>query len=70
MRYRFIVDIEVLRTEGLFATRDELEDQLREAIESADPGTVEGDEGGSYETVEWTVDDAEPPKPPKRKASA
>jgi hypothetical protein len=49
------VDAEVLRTEGKFASRDELEAQLIEALEEADPGSLEGDEGGQYEVSDWAV---------------
>lgn len=51
MKFRFQVEIEVERIEGKFATRDELGEQLLEAIESADPGSVEGDNGGQYEVI-------------------
>ena len=54
----FTVTVEVEREEGKFASRDELADQIREAIEGADPGTVEGENGGSYSIVNWTVEDA------------
>jgi hypothetical protein len=55
MRFVFQVEIEVERTEGKFASRDELSEQLAEAIESADPGSVEGDNGGQYEVIAFEV---------------
>lgn len=58
MQFTFTVTVEVSRTEGKFASRDELSDQLVEAIEAADPQSLEGDNGGQYETVSWTVEDA------------
>jgi hypothetical protein len=65
MRFSFsyTIDVEVDRSQGKFASRDELEDQLREAIndalESADPGTLEGEAGGEYETTSWEVNEDE-----------
>jgi hypothetical protein len=53
--FEFTVTIEVDRVEGKFASRDELRDQLLEALEGADPGQLEGDSGGQYETTTWEV---------------
>jgi len=58
------VSVSVERTEGKFASRDEIGDQIQEALESevqqaieaADPGSYEGENGGQYETSEWSVD--------------
>lgn len=55
MKFEFKITAEVERTEGKFASRDELEEQLVEAIEGADPQQVEGDGGGVYEVVAWEV---------------
>lgn len=55
MKFTFIVEVEVGHVEGKFAARDEISSQIMEALESADPGTYEGDNGGSYETAEWLV---------------
>lgn len=57
MRFKFEVEVEVARTEGKFASRDEIAEQLREAIEGGDPGTVEGENGGQYEVIEFSVSD-------------
>lgn len=72
------VEVEVERTEGKFASRDELGEQLLQAVEevaneleNADPGSLEGEYGGQYEVVEWSVDvqveEEEQPKPVKRR---
>jgi hypothetical protein len=58
MRWTFTVEIEVARDEGKFASRDELGEQILDAIESADPGNLEGENGGQYSVVEWTVAEA------------
>lgn len=55
--FSFTVSVTVERQEGKFASKDELRDQCRDALESSDPGTVEGDNGGVYNTTEWTVED-------------
>lgn len=55
MRFEYTVTVEVQRTEGKFASRDELDEQIREALASADPGQVDGENGGVYEVVEWEV---------------
>lgn len=58
MKFKLVVEVEVERTEGKFAGRDEIEEQLVEAIEGADPGTVDGvgaDGASSYEVVAWEV---------------
>lgn len=55
MRFTFEVTVEVERTEGLFASRDELSEQMSDELENADPGSLDGDEGGQYEVVSWEV---------------
>lgn len=59
-RFTFTVEVELERTEGKFAARDEMADELREAIESADPGSIDGigaDGMTSYEVTSWEVSD-------------
>jgi len=55
MRFIFTVEVELERTEGKFATRDELEMQIQEELEGLNPSSYEGDEGGTYEVVNWEV---------------
>jgi hypothetical protein len=55
MRFRFVVEVEVERDEGKFASRDDLGAQIGEALEGADIGSLEGENGGSYSTVAWEV---------------
>lgn len=57
MNFKFLVEVDVERQEGKFASRDEIGDLLREALTEADPGTVEGENGGVYETSNWDVQD-------------
>lgn len=67
------IEVEVERSEGKFASRDELAEQLleaiQEALDSADPGSLEGEMGGQYEVAmfEATVEEQEQPKPVKRR---
>lgn len=56
MRFKIEVEVEVERVEGKFASRDEIEEQIVEAISDADPGTIDGvgaDGDSSYEVVAW-----------------
>lgn len=59
-RFTFKVTVETNRESGKFATRDEQADNIRDAIESADPGYLSGlgDYGDSEYTVDsWEVED-------------
>lgn len=61
--FRFVVEVELSRESGKFAARDEMADAIRDAIESADPGSVDGigADGDSTYTVErFDVDELEP----------
>lgn len=55
MRFTYTVSVEVERTQGKFASRDEIGDQIQEALEQADPQQFDGENGGMYETTEWEV---------------
>ena len=60
MKFTYTVEVEVERDEGKFASRDELSEQFLDAIESADPGSVEGDNGGQYSVIAWVVAETSP----------
>ena len=62
MKFLFEIEVEVERDEGKFASRDELSAQIQEAIEGADPGSLEGDNGGQYSTTSWGVSEVEQKK--------
>lgn len=56
------MNVSLERTEGKFAGRDEMAEQLLEAPQSADPGMVEGigaDGTSSYQVSDWPVDEDE-----------
>ncbi len=55
MRIKVTVEAEVDHITGVFASKDEITDQIVDAIESADYGQWSGDNGGEYETSDWTV---------------
>lgn len=64
MRFAFTVEVEATYESGKFASKDELADQIQEALEGGDPGQLEGDEGATYSVDSWTVSrdfDAEKP---------
>ena len=60
MKFKFEVEVEVNRVQGKFASRDEIAEQITEALEGADPGQYEGGEGGEYETASWDVNEIIP----------
>jgi len=58
VKFSFIVEVEVERVEGKFASRDEIDETIAEWLESADEGTVDGigaDGESSYEVTSWSV---------------
>lgn len=67
MQFQFLVSAEAERTEGKFESRDSIEEALQEAIDGANPGDIQGDNGGSYDIVVWEVEAQEvtPRKKPK-----
>ena len=65
--FKFLVTVQVDRETGKFASRDELAEKLREAIESADPSMISCDEGGEYTVNDFDVEDYVEPKTTKKK---
>jgi hypothetical protein len=57
MDFTVTVNVSVERTEGKFATKEELREQIMEAIEAADPQTLEGENGGQYSITTWDVEE-------------
>ena len=55
MRYNFTADVEVERAEGKFATREEIGELIRVALEGADPGELQGENGGNYVVTSWEI---------------
>lgn len=58
MRFNFTVFVEVERTEGKFASRDEIAEQILEALDGANPGSISGvgaDGTTEYEIVDFEV---------------
>lgn len=62
MRFEFTVTVEAERTEGKFASRDEISGMLAEALEAADEGTLYGENSGVYEITEFTVEEIVQPR--------
>lgn len=65
MHFTFTIEVEAERTEGKFATRDELGEQIQEELDGCNPGNLSGENGGEYEITEWEVSEQEPVKAPK-----
>jgi predicted XRE-type DNA-binding protein len=70
VHFTFTVDVDVDRDQGKFATREELAAQIQEAIEQADPGSMEGENGGQYSTSQWEVNEQIEVKQPRKKRGA
>lgn len=69
MRFTFTVEVEVERVEGKFASREEVAEQLEEALADADPSSIDGigsDGTSSYEVQVWDVMEQPQPKPVRR----
>lgn len=66
MHFTFIVEIDVEREQGKFATRDELREQLQQALDDANPGELTGESEGQYNVASWEVTEQEQPKPTRK----
>jgi hypothetical protein len=65
-RFTFTVTVEVNRTSGKFASRDEIAEAIISEIEGTDPGSLDGlgaDGESEYEVESWEVE--ETPEPPR-----
>lgn len=65
MRFDFLVSVEVERTEGKFASRDDIAAELAQTLEFADPSSIDGigaDGTSSYETTDWSVEEQAQPR--------
>jgi hypothetical protein len=59
--FRFLVMVEVDRTEGKFASRDELYEQIETALMDANPSEIYGigaDGSSNYEVTMWEVEES------------
>lgn len=57
-RFTFTVEVEVERTQGKFASRDEIAETIREWLDGANDGSVDGvgaDGESEYEVTSWDV---------------
>lgn len=52
--FTFTVEVTLDRSQGKFVSREDMAAELQEAIESADPGSVDIDES-SYDVTGWDV---------------
>lgn len=66
MDAQFMVTVSVEREAGPFASREDLIDEIREALEAADYGSWSGGGEGEYGTQEWDVEEHFEPKRPTR----
>lgn len=62
MRHYILVTVDTERESGKFAGRDEIAASIIEAIESADPGSLDGlgaDGESTYNVEDWTVEEVD-----------
>ena len=59
-KFTFTVEVEVERSEGKFAARDEMADAIREMIEGAEDGIygIGADGSSSYDVTSWEMSEA------------
>lgn len=55
MKITLTIEVELAHVEGRFASKDELAELLADELEAADPGELEGDEGGRYDVEAFAV---------------
>jgi hypothetical protein len=67
MLLEFTIQVEVERSEGKFAGREELANLIMEELSGADPGTLDCENGGTYEVGTWEVQLNDPVKPRRKK---
>lgn len=68
MDFRLVVNASVERDQGKFSTREDIEGQLIEAVEGADPGSITGENDGEYSVTDWSVEAEEVKTSKKPKA--
>ena len=67
MKFTFVVEVEVERERGKFATRDEISGQIQSTLEEADPGQYETENQGDYATASWDVNEQDKPQTKSRR---
>ena len=67
MYSEYLVKVEAERDEGKFASREDIGGQIESELAGADPGTLEGENGGSYSINKWEVEEVEQQKGAKAK---
>lgn len=63
--FKFVVEVSLNRTQGKFAPRDDLGEEIRQAIDDANPGSINAGDDGEYDVESWDVSEEEI-KPPKK----
>jgi hypothetical protein len=53
--FNFVVHVELDRTQGKFASREDMAYEIQQELESADPGSIYAGENGEYEVTNWEV---------------
>lgn len=62
MKFLITLEVEVSREQGKFASRDEIEEKITEAINDANPSTLDTDNEATYTIDSWEITDVSKPK--------
>jgi hypothetical protein len=55
MNFTFVVTVHLDRVSGKFASKDEAREEIRDALESADPGDLTLGDDSEYSVAVWDV---------------
>lgn len=54
-QFTFLVHVQLDRTQGKFASREDMAAEIQQELETADPGSIYAGEDGEYEVTNWEV---------------
>lgn len=63
--FTFKITVTLTRTQGKFASREELAEAIQSELEGADPGQINAGDDGEYEVESFEVDEYVEPKAPR-----
>jgi hypothetical protein len=67
VHFTYLIDIEIEKTEGKFASRDEMDEQIQEALGDANPENLTGENDGEYDVIQWDIEEVPQPKKSRKK---
>ena len=66
--FTFQVTVTLERTQGKFVSRDEMTDEIADALDQANPDSLTLGDDGEYDVVDWDVMEVVPVKAKKAEA--